>query len=88
MPNPTLTAAIDKIAAGSDLSANEAADVLGEIMADEASEIEIAMSRTALRMRTIVLITAASPGPGPGLRTRRAGAAARRRTRWCRHHGR
>jgi len=51
MPNPTLTAAIDKIAAGSDLSADEAADVLGEIMADEASEIEIAGFLMALRAK-------------------------------------
>jgi anthranilate phosphoribosyltransferase len=51
MPNPTLTAAIDKIAAGSDLSADEAADVLGEIMVDEASEIEIAGFLMALRAK-------------------------------------
>ncbi|HEV7462043.1 MAG TPA: anthranilate phosphoribosyltransferase, partial [Solirubrobacteraceae bacterium] len=51
MPNATLTAAIDKIAAGSDLSADEAADVLGEIMADEASEIEIAGFLMALRAK-------------------------------------
>jgi anthranilate phosphoribosyltransferase len=51
MPNATLTAAIDKIAAGSDLSADEAADVLGEIMADEASEIEIAGFLMALRTK-------------------------------------
>ena len=51
MPNATLTAAIDKIAAGTDLSADEAADVLGEIMADEASEIEIAGFLMALRAK-------------------------------------
>jgi len=51
MPNPTLTTAIDKIAAGTDLSADEAADVLGEIMADEASEIEIAGFLMALRTK-------------------------------------
>jgi anthranilate phosphoribosyltransferase len=51
MPNATLTAAIDKIAAGSDLSADEAADVLAEIMADEASEIEIAGFLMALRAK-------------------------------------
>src|SRR6476646_10358183 len=51
MPSPTLPAAIDKIAAGSDLSADEAAEVLGQIMADEASEIEIAGFLMALRAK-------------------------------------
>jgi anthranilate phosphoribosyltransferase len=51
MPNATLTAAIDKVAAGTDLSADEAAEVLGQIMADEASEIEIAGFLMALRAK-------------------------------------
>jgi anthranilate phosphoribosyltransferase len=51
MPNATLTAAIDKVAAGTDLSADEAAAVLAEIMADEASEIEIAGFLMALRAK-------------------------------------
>jgi anthranilate phosphoribosyltransferase len=51
MPNATLTAAIDKVAAGTDLSADEAADVLAAIMADESSEIEIAGFLMALRAK-------------------------------------
>jgi anthranilate phosphoribosyltransferase len=51
MPNATLTSAIDKVAAGTDLSADEAAEVLGQIMADEASEIEIAGFLMALRAK-------------------------------------
>ena len=51
MPNATLTAAIDRVAAGTDLSADEAAEVLGQIMADEASEIEIAGFLMALRAK-------------------------------------
>jgi len=51
MPNATITAAIDKVAAGTDLSAEEAADVLARIMADEASEIEIAGFLMALRTK-------------------------------------
>ena len=51
MPNAMLTAAIDKVAAGTDLSADEAAEVLGQIMADEASEIEIAGFLMALRAK-------------------------------------
>ena len=51
MPNATLTAAIDKVAAGTDLSADEAAAVLEAIMRDEASEIEIAGFLMALRAK-------------------------------------
>src|SRR5204863_9083122 len=51
MANATLTAAIDKVAAGTDLSADEAAAVLAEIMADQASEIEIAGFLMALRAK-------------------------------------
>ena len=38
MPNPVLTQAIDRLAAGEDLSADEAAAVLREVMAGNASE--------------------------------------------------
>ena len=38
MPNPILTDAIDRLASGSGLSADEAAAVLAEVMAGEASE--------------------------------------------------
>src|SRR5437763_4392576 len=51
MPNATLTAAIDKVAAGTDLSADEAAGVLEAIMRDQASEIEIAGFLMALRAK-------------------------------------
>jgi anthranilate phosphoribosyltransferase len=51
MPNATLTQAIDKVAAGTDLSADEAASVLEAIMSDEASEIEIAGFLMALRAK-------------------------------------
>ena len=51
MPNATLTAAIDKVAAGTDLSSDEASEVLGQIMSDEASEIEIAGFLMALRAK-------------------------------------
>jgi anthranilate phosphoribosyltransferase len=51
MPNATLSAAIDKVAAGTDLSADEAAEVLAQIMADEASEVEIAGFLMALRTK-------------------------------------
>ena len=39
MPNATLTEAIDKVAAGTDLSADEAAGVLEAIMSDDAVQI-------------------------------------------------
>jgi anthranilate phosphoribosyltransferase len=51
MPNAILTAAIEKVAAGTDLSADEAAEVLLQIMRDEASEIEIAGFLMALRAK-------------------------------------
>src|SRR3981081_428094 len=51
MPNPTLTAAIDKIAAGSDLSADEAAGALGEIMVAEGSEVEVGGFLLAVRAK-------------------------------------
>jgi anthranilate phosphoribosyltransferase len=51
MPNPKLTDAIDALCAGQDLSAEEAAGVLREIMAGEATEIEIAGFLIALRTK-------------------------------------
>jgi anthranilate phosphoribosyltransferase len=51
MPNALLTDAIDSLCAGRDLSAEEAAAVLREIMAGEASEIEIAGFLIALRTK-------------------------------------
>ena len=42
MPNPVLTEAIDRVASGSDLSSDEAAAVLGQVMAGEASEAQTA----------------------------------------------
>jgi anthranilate phosphoribosyltransferase len=49
--NPTLTAAIDTLAAHSDLSEEEASEVLAQIMKGEASEIEIAAFLIALRTK-------------------------------------
>ncbi|MGO9490419.1 MAG: anthranilate phosphoribosyltransferase [Solirubrobacteraceae bacterium] len=51
MPNPTLTRAVDALASGSDLSADEAAQVLAEIMHGEVSEIQIAGFLIALRTK-------------------------------------
>src|ERR671930_364213 len=51
MPNPALTAAIDRLAAGEDLSADEAAGVLAEIMGGETSEAETAAFLIALRTK-------------------------------------
>src|SRR5256714_11933837 len=51
MPNATLTKAIDALASGQDLSADQAAEVLGEIMRDRASEVEIAGFLIALRAK-------------------------------------
>ena len=42
MPNPVLTRAIDALASGRDLRAEQAAEVLAEIMAGNASEVETA----------------------------------------------
>src|SRR5204862_3106691 len=50
-PNAVLTAAIDRLAAGDDLSSDEAAGVLAEIMGGEASEAETAAFLIALRMK-------------------------------------
>jgi anthranilate phosphoribosyltransferase len=51
MPNELLPEAIDAVASGRDLSAGEAAAVLREIMAGEASETQIAAFLIALRTK-------------------------------------
>src|SRR6202020_2577193 len=51
MPNATLTRAIDALAAKRDLSADETAEVLAEIMNGEVSEIQIAGFLIALRTK-------------------------------------
>jgi anthranilate phosphoribosyltransferase len=51
VPNAVLTRAIDAAASGSDLSADQASEVLAEVMAGEASEIEIAGFLIALRAK-------------------------------------
>ncbi|MEA2427269.1 MAG: anthranilate phosphoribosyltransferase [Thermoleophilaceae bacterium] len=51
MPNPVLTDAIDRVAGGDDLSAEEAAAVLRQIMAGEASEAQSAAFLIALRTK-------------------------------------
>jgi anthranilate phosphoribosyltransferase len=51
MPNPTLTAAIDALASRRDLSTDEAAEVLAEIMHGEVSETQIGAFLIALRTK-------------------------------------
>jgi len=51
MPNAILTRAIDALASGSDLSADQTAEVLAEIMHGEASETQIAGFLIALRTK-------------------------------------
>src|SRR5436309_4148372 len=51
MPNASLTAAIDRVASGADLSSDEAAEVLGEIMTGNASEAQAAAFLIALRTK-------------------------------------
>jgi anthranilate phosphoribosyltransferase len=51
MANPVLTRAIDELASGSDLSAEQSAEVLAEIMHGEVSEIQIAGFLIALRTK-------------------------------------
>jgi anthranilate phosphoribosyltransferase len=51
MPNEILTAAIDELASGRDLSAEQAAGVLAEIMAGNASETQTAAVLIALRTK-------------------------------------
>jgi anthranilate phosphoribosyltransferase len=51
MPNETITGALDALASGRDLSADEAAEVLSEIMHGEVSEVQIAGFLIALRTK-------------------------------------
>jgi anthranilate phosphoribosyltransferase len=51
MPNPIVTEAIDGLASGRDLSADQAADVLAEIMHGDVSETQIAGFLIALRTK-------------------------------------
>jgi anthranilate phosphoribosyltransferase len=51
LANPVLTEAIDAVSSGRSLSADEAANVLREIMEDEASEVEIAGFLVGLRAK-------------------------------------
>jgi anthranilate phosphoribosyltransferase len=51
LPNPVLTEAIERLASGSDLSADEAARVLHEVMAGAATESEAAAFLIALRTK-------------------------------------
>ncbi len=51
MPNQVLTRAIDTLASGRDLSAQQAAEVLAEIMAGDASETQTAAVLIALRTK-------------------------------------
>jgi anthranilate phosphoribosyltransferase len=51
MPNPVLTEAIDRVAAGQDLSADEAAGVLREVMEGRASEAQTAALLIGLRAK-------------------------------------
>jgi anthranilate phosphoribosyltransferase len=51
MPNPVLTQAIERVAEGADLSADDAAAVLAEVMAGEASEVQSAAFLIALRAK-------------------------------------
>jgi len=51
MPNPILTSAIDALASRRDLSADEASEVLAEIMHGDASETQIAGFLVALRTK-------------------------------------
>lgn len=51
MPNPVLTEAIDRVASGSDLESDQAAEVLNEIMNGRASEAQTAAFLIALRTK-------------------------------------
>ena len=51
MPNEVLTRAIDAVASGTDLSAEQAQEVLGEIMAGEVGEAQTAAFLIALRAK-------------------------------------
>ncbi len=66
MPNPVLTGAIDALASGQDLSAQQAADVLAEIMGGDASEAQTAAVLIALRTKgeTVEELVATAWGGG------------------------
>jgi anthranilate phosphoribosyltransferase len=51
LPNPVLTEAIDALASGRDLSADQASEVLAEVMAGEATDVEIAALLIGLRTK-------------------------------------
>jgi anthranilate phosphoribosyltransferase len=51
MPNPVLTAAVDRLASGEDLSADDASAVLREVMEGRSSEAETAAFLIALRTK-------------------------------------
>ena len=51
MAQPTITRAVEAVASGRDLSADDAAEVLAVIMAGDASEVEIAAFLVALRTK-------------------------------------
>jgi anthranilate phosphoribosyltransferase len=51
LPNPVLTEAIDRVASGADLSSDDAAAVLREVMAGEATEAQTAAFLIALRTK-------------------------------------
>ena len=51
MPNAVLTAAVDRLASGADLSADEAAGVLREVMEGRASDVQTAGFLIALRTK-------------------------------------
>ena len=51
MPNPILTAALDNLASRQDLSAEQTAAVLAEIMGGNASEVETSGILIALRTK-------------------------------------
>jgi anthranilate phosphoribosyltransferase len=51
MPDPVLTSAIDRVASGQDLSADEAAEVLAVMMAGDATDAQIAGLLIALRTK-------------------------------------
>ena len=51
MPNPVITKAIDALMSRKDLSSEQTAEVLAEIMAGNASEIETAGVLVALRTK-------------------------------------
>ena len=51
MPNPVLTRAIDALASGNDLSAEQAAEVMREVMEGNASEVETAALLVAFRTK-------------------------------------